>query len=411
MSNATLTCPYCNASLTVPAGAAAEQRIVCPRCGDAFPLRPTDTIANRAPASLENGIVPKPATSFPEAALPVRRSNRAIAALVLGVMLLMAGIGLAFMLMTQAQRRAQDTNRPPRRPGKQLGVPELSGPPSVESIPPDKLEALGYLPADVNFLAAVRLPELLAYPLGVQMLREPLRLGDADYRLHDLPGWLGLRADDLDHMVLGVRVKKDVIPPFYLVIRTLQPYEEEPLRQRLKGKRVASADKKKIFAFRLPRGNLTLHVWCAEERTLVLSLFPDQLEALPSQPVAGLRQFAPEIRALLTERREAVAPLWLAGHSSDWSATLAAPLLSRLKKEEAAKLASLRTFGLWIVPDQSLAVKGVFACKDEAGARELEEYVRSRSRPEAHLKTAQDGPWLTLQFQTEPDFLTRWMKH
>jgi hypothetical protein len=330
-----------------------------------------------------------------------------LAALVIGLMLLMAGGGLAFMLMTQAQRRAQDVSWPPRRPGKQLGVAEEENPPLVASVAPDKLAALAYLPSDVNFLAAARIPELSAHPLGAQLLRQPLKIGGAEHPLSELPSWLGLRLEDIDHLVLGVRVQNDLVPPFYLVFRTVQPYDAERVRQRLKATRAPGTGKKRLYAFRAPRWNVPLSVWFADERTMVLALVAAQLEALPNEPVADLEQFDAEIRTVLKERREAAAPLWLAGHSSDWSKTLAARFLTRMKKEDWRKLSSLRTFGIWIVPEKTLSIKGVFACKDEAGTRQLDEYLRSLPGPEAQVKTARDGVWLLLQFQGGPDLLTR----
>jgi hypothetical protein len=407
----TLTCPYCNASLGIQAGWSAGQRIVCPRCGDSFPLRFSDSFTDRQPASLptETGITTN--APAPEVSLPSRWSNRLVAGIVLGVMFLMAGGSLIFMLMTQEQRRAYDTNRPPRRPGKQRGVPlEDNVPPSVASVAPDKLAALGYLPSAVNFLFAARIPELLASPLGTNVLTTPIKLGETQFRLESLLAWLGLHLDEVDHLVFAARIDDAVPPPFYIVYRTNQPYDEEKLRQRLKGTHVPSSSRKTLYAFRIPQQDIQLNAWFADQRTVVLSLFADQLESLPSQPVEDLQQLPDELRTVLTQRREPVAPVWIAGHSRDWNKTWAALFLNRMKKEDAGKLASLRTFGIWIVPDDSLTIKGVFACKEEAGARGLEEYFRSLRGPDADFKTALDGIWLTLQFHTGPDFLTRMLK-
>ncbi len=412
MSTTPLSCPYCNASIDLPAETSASGRIDCPRCGDSFAIRPADAVVNRlhpttssfasGPAAYSD-LSPVPALDVPS-----RRSNGRLAAIAVGVMLLVAGVGLAFMLKTQAQRRIQDTVRPARRPFKQPGVPELSGVPVVESVAPDRLEALGYLPADVNLLVAARIPELAANSIGARMLREPLKIGGAEQRLADLPSWVGLQAEEIDHLVLGARIKDDIVPPFYLVIRTVRPHDAEELRKRLnKSKRVASASKKKLFEFRPLKRDIPVHAWFADERTVVLALIAEQLESLPNEPVAELRQFAPELRRVLRERRELVAPIWMAGHSPDWTKTLAAKLSIGLKKDDWGKLASLRTFGIWIVPDKSLAVKGIFSCKDEAGARVLDTYFRSLSVPDSNFKSALDDSWLTVQFQAGPGFLAR----
>jgi hypothetical protein len=412
-----LTCPYCNASLGPQANRTAGQFIVCPRCGDSFPLRFSDSFTDRPPPSRssETGIAADAPAK--EVSLPSRWSNRLIAGVVLGVMFFMAGGSLVFMLMTQEQRRAYDTSRPPRRPGKQRGFPEVEAVPVVASVAPDKLAGLGYLPSGVNLLLAARIPELLASPLGMQMLRDPIKVGGAIVRLESLPQWLGFRLEDIDHIVFAARIDEAVPPPFYVVLRTIQPYEEERLRKHLKGTRVPSPSKKMLYTFRIPQQDIQLTAWFADVHTVMLGLFADQLEALSSERIADLRQFSTELRTVLKQRREPVAPAWIAAHSRDWSKTWAAMFLNRMTKEDFAKLAPLQTFGIFLVPtlregphEEILVVKGAFACKDESGARSLEEYLRALHGRDADFKTALDGPWLALQFQTSSDFLARVLK-
>src|SRR5207244_1963463 len=107
---------------------------------------------------------------------------------------------------------------------------------------------------------------------------------------------------------------------------------------------------------------------------------------------------------------EPVAPAWIVGHSRDWGKTSAVKLLNP-KKEVLNQLSPLRTFGLWLVPEKSLEVKGVFGCKDEAAARKLETYFHSLpGGDEPNFKTALDGHWLNLQYQAGPEFLSRLLK-
>src|SRR6516165_5552178 len=145
MTTAAPTCPYCNAAITVQPGMKTGQRMACPRCGDSFALPPLDGIMDRPnPTSSANTAITNtaPPTLPPTpSSVTARRPNHIVAALVLGTMLVMAGGGLTFMLYTQSVRRGHDTNRPPRRPGRQPGVPEPKLAPSV-SVSPDKLAAL-----------------------------------------------------------------------------------------------------------------------------------------------------------------------------------------------------------------------------------------------------------------------------
>jgi hypothetical protein len=415
MPSENLTCPYCNAAIGVSPNLSAGQRIVCPRCGDSFPLRPADSFTGQVPPTAETAITDRPTVANPtlpalDPRLRSRRSLGLFAALVVGVMLLMAGVGLAFMLMTQQQRRAYDTNRPPRRPGKQRGVPEPENPTVVAAVAPDRLVALRYLPEGVNFLVAARFPELKATTAGARLLHEPLfRFAEKDYRLDRLPAWVGLSVDDIDHIVFAAQLDDALDPRFYLVVRTAGPYDEEQLRERLKARRDRKAVKKPVYTFS-PWENVSLSLWCAGPQTLIVAPFADLLDSLPDQPAGDLQRLPRDVRSVLTERREPVAPLWLAGHSRDWTKTPAGIVLGGLKKQQLRRIADLRTFGVWFVPDKLLGVRGVLECKDSASAHALDEWFHSLDGRETKLKTAQDGPWLLLQWQTEPDFLSRMTK-
>jgi hypothetical protein len=106
-----------------------------------------------------------------------------------------------------------------------------------------------------------------------------------------------------------------------------------------------------------------------------------------------------------------VAPAWIVGHSRQWSKTTAGKVLGGMKKEDREKLAPLQTFAVWLVPEQVLVVKGVFGCKDAASARGLEAYFHKlHGGDDPNFKTALDDAWLTLQWRTSPDFLSRLLK-
>src|SRR5450755_2124634 len=96
----TMTCPFCNAVIPPMPGLVVGQRIACPRCGEGFavshvPVGEVGLSIAQVPDRL--GPIPKPV-----------RANRIIGGLVLGVMLLMAGVGLAYALATVQMRRDHD---------------------------------------------------------------------------------------------------------------------------------------------------------------------------------------------------------------------------------------------------------------------------------------------------------------
>ncbi len=164
MNNEPLACPYCNALVPLDAGAVVGQRVPCPRCGEAFTLRqppPVGDVFRRASSRRQ---------SISTAAGPRRRSRRvhrrleagarttgSWQAVVLGVMGLMAAIGLAYALYTQPTRRAYDTALPP--PPRRSPLADLPAPAPVVTAPA-ALEALRWLPPDCTLIAGVQLTEL-----------------------------------------------------------------------------------------------------------------------------------------------------------------------------------------------------------------------------------------------------------
>src|SRR5437870_4767120 len=131
MDTRVTACPFCNATVPLPVTLPASQKIPCPRCGESVPVRP----------STLNGVVSPPVASSP-AVSQVRLatpawSNRKVAAIVLGIMALMAAISLVYALRTTELRRSHDFLPEPPAP-----------PPVVTTTPPIELTGLGYLPAN-----------------------------------------------------------------------------------------------------------------------------------------------------------------------------------------------------------------------------------------------------------------------
>jgi uncharacterized protein YbaR (Trm112 family) len=401
---ASLACPYCNSTVTVPAGTAAGQRVTCPRCGDAFTLRESVPAADDA---IQTGASQTGVQLAPERAPPDvgrrRWSNRTVGATVLGFMVFMAMAGLALALWTVKDRRAHDTGLK-ARPHRPLAPPfEAPAEPPAAAVAPDKLEALGYLPPGTDVVAALHMAELLALPAGQQLLRQPIPIGGGQYQAETLAGWTGLRPEDLDHLVVGMKMDESVPPRVLLVARTRAPFDRDQLRSRLAGERLANASKKGTFLFWSPGRQVQLAMYCPDDRTAVVApLSADHLQAVPDRPVADLEQLPEKLREVLRQRRELGSPAWLAGHVEDWARSPTKWVLPRLKKEAADRLTSLRTFAVFVQLERGLTVKAALRCKDAAAARALDDYLHGLPwAAKASWKTALDGPWLNVQVQTD----------
>jgi hypothetical protein len=398
MNAAPLACPYCNASVTVAPGTAAGRRVSCPRCGDAF------TLLQSVPGETEAGIrqTPElPPVDLGRVVLPPRRSNARVLVLILAVMAGMAAVALGFALKTQPDRRANDAGitRKARRapqPAPEEPVPAATA--------PDKLEALGYLPPDTAVIVGAHVADLLATPAGRPLLQAADQPGKMDLKIAEWIGWMGLRLEDVDHLVAGLAPDSGlVLLPFRfrVVARTREAFDLEQLRVRLNGQRAAGFGNKGIFRYSAPGGKLPLAMYCPDNHTVVIALLDAHLASVPATPVVGLAQFREEVRTVLRERREPGSQLWAAGHVENGNTMGLNRLLQKLPKEERDLLAQVRTFGVWVQFDGGVMVKASLHFQDAARARALDELLHAPERARLNLKTAVDGPWVSVQLRTD----------
>jgi hypothetical protein len=393
MPTESVACPFCNALVPVPPGAAEGRRVDCPRCGESFALRLGGITT--APAALA-------AADFPRRPL---RSNSLLAAAVLGVMALMAAVGLIFALHTQKDRRAHDTALP--RKSRRPALEDQPLPQQAEPDTADRLAALGYLPPRTNVVAAVRLAELLRQPAGKALLDEPFTVGSAEIRLGETARWAGLALQDIDHLAVGLRADEPL--SVLLVVRARQPYDAEKVRAALRaGHRIAGKPGgPAVYPFTLAPVNLPAVLACPDERTLLIGLVESSL-AQTRQP-AGANDLPAEIRAALRERVEPDALAWVAGHVEDWGKTAAPSLLERLGPEVRDGLLRVRTFAAWVRPGEPPAATADLLCADEAAARRLEESLR-KAKGEGGAEVGRDGAWVTARRRAGPDDWRRWLR-
>jgi hypothetical protein len=280
----TVPCPYCNAPVPVTQG---EQRVICPRCEE------TVTVGDAAMSSPNAAI---------DAAIQTNagpgKANRAIAGLVVAVMLGMAALGLAFALRTQPFRRANDT--------KGAQPPELV----VESkpAPPAEWPGLGHLPDDVQVIAGIRVAAAKESASGRAMLAA---LGISDTNQARV---LGLELDAIEHAMIGASLR--ALPPRVTVVVDKQG------RRRITNsgseiRRVTEHHGKTLLRQRLWPNGPDGVMWEADPHTLVAALLPEDFDRVPAKPQAGLARFAAPLPDLITQRVDPAALAWLVAAVDD----------------------------------------------------------------------------------------------
>lgn len=342
-----LACPYCNAFVRVPADLVAGQRLPCPRCGEVFPYRP------RA----ENGSTvgqPVQATAvYPSAAGLLtarrRRPNWLIAVSVLGLMAVMAGVGLFWSLKTVPDRRGRDRKEP-----------------------------VGYLPSDCDLVLGVHVTKLLEASAGRDLTRE-LDQTLAAAHLPPFQHWTGLRWDEVDQAFLGVRLTDRLLPRLIMVVQTRDTYDAEKLRAALKVSRSVERGQKTLYRFQPGEAAFELELWCPSETILVVGLAADNdLDAVPLTPYSGVAHLPAWMQALLLDPTGKNAQAWVLAHSDDWKKALDKSLLlllARLPERDKARLTTVQTLALWLRFDEDIRSTMALKCSSIDGARGLREQL------------------------------------
>jgi hypothetical protein len=333
-----------------------------------------------------------------------------VARVVLGVMGVMAAIGLTFAWYTTEARRKRDHPDPAANPGS----------PRVIAIAPAKLPALGYLPSDTNIVVGVHVAELMGNAASRGFLAQ-LRSGPAGAAINSVEQWTGLKREDLDHAILGLKIDDRILPRATLVVQTRQPYEAAKVREALKAGRRTERGKRTLYRFALHQPALDGVLWCAGERTLVVSLLPEDLDEVPLTPLPDVTRFAPPVRKLLTEMGEGTQA-WIVGRVNDLQKVLdPQPLpgipqfsLPGLPKQDREVLAKVRTLGAWLQWDSEVAGRVAIECTDPAAAQALTDYLEKKDSKSFaswldlspfNLVWKREGTWSTGQGRTTAEAL------
>lgn len=413
MNAVTRPCPYCNADAIITPGSRDGQRLPCPRCGETFVYRGPNILG-------EPPIIPRNIVA------PPRRSNRSIAAVVLGVMTLAATLGIVYALATVGFRRNND--RPTKDTAEALAV--------VRRVDPRDLAGIRYLPGDVNLIAAIHVAEILGEPNGRKFLArfrptELLPRNAGAEVANNLEKWTGLKLEDIDHIVIGMSVEGRLTPRVTLVAQSRRRCDPATVRAALKANSSPEPGGREVYRFKPDRPLEALWpealVWFADERTVVVAVPPEDRKAALPEPAAGIEHLSRAMKKLLTERLESGTQAWVAGHADDWNKTGVKLLLLAAPVKERQALEKMRSFaaGVQFAPEPT--VRAAFEGADEAAAERLEKYLVPPagerkplrllgSQPEAadlgrelaeSLKADRAGTWVTLQARARPETLRK----
>ncbi|HVK08850.1 MAG TPA: hypothetical protein VM597_08755, partial [Gemmataceae bacterium] len=335
-----VSCPYCNAGVSL-AAVPPTGRAVCPRCGEAFPIRQSDTDgAPRLPAASHNGepVVP-PQSVLGEG--PPGRSLRSPALLGVALGLVVLGVGLYAVYRYPGGRVTDPTGPDPAK--------------STATIPPAALAGLAYLPTETNIAFAVQPGPILAN--AARTNADPrgafATVGVPDRVLAALDR-LGFKPEQIDHAVGGLTVAGDRSLKVVVALRLREPVaDRSAFLKRLQATQTTAASGQTRYSVDV---GWPMVMSNPDPRTYLFALDPTDLEP----PV----RTGPPDAHLPTGLRESLGQLspasfaWAATDADDWAANPGLKVLAALAKrpELPARLAGLRAaaVGVSLEPEPRL---------------------------------------------------------
>jgi hypothetical protein len=346
------TCPYCNANLPANLQPVRGRGLVCPRCQEVLPHS----------AAAVPGTVQAAAEGF-EPSRP-RPSSSRVAAYVLSLMFVMAAIGFTFAWYTTSTRRARD---------RQADQPD-SGTIRRVVLAPAALPGLGYIPGDVNIILGLNVAEAAGQEDSLRFLHAVRTLAGvpAGPKLESLLTQLW---DQVDHVILGVRVEDQLLPRFTLVIQSLRTIPQESVLSSLKGQRKEHG-KRTVYTFPLESVGIDGTLWIADDHTLVITRAPADLDAAPLKLAPGIDRFNSDLQEVFRDSLPAGVLFWLAAATRHGDQVLA-PLvqIGALAQADAATLAPLQKLGLWFRVDNKLVMEANADLSNEQAASKFKAYL------------------------------------
>ncbi|HET6573914.1 MAG TPA: hypothetical protein VFG68_09960 [Fimbriiglobus sp.] len=369
-----LSCPYCNAGVSL-AEAPPTGRAVCPRCGEAFPVRtPVGDDEPRPP------VAPQWSVSGEG---PPGRSLRSPALLGAALGLIILGVGLYAVY---------------RRPGGRPTDP--TGPGAAKStatVPPAALAGLAYLPAETTVAFAVQPGPLVAHAGRTQAdPRAALAASGVPDRVLAALDRLGLKPEQIDHIVGGLTLTGNQPLKVVVVLVLREPLtDRSDFLKRLRAIQTTAASGQVRYGADL--GGVAMTMTNPDPRTYLFALDPADLEppARTGPPGAHLPAGLRESLARLSPASVA----WAATDADDWSANPALKVVAALAKRPdlPARLAGVRAVAVGVSLEPELRLTAAVRATSPDAASKLKARVTDTLADRADLQVRSEGAWVTVE--------------
>ncbi|MBI2804755.1 MAG: hypothetical protein HYX68_07195 [Planctomycetes bacterium] len=396
IESTSVLCPFCNAILPALAASPREDRVPCPRCGEAVPAGRWRV--DPAAGQVRAGPPPAPNPGSETAGVP---GTRKTAFIVLGTMLVMATLAASYALWTTQLRRSRDP-RPILDPIKYRRPLELPG--------------MGYLPKDADIVIGLQIAECLNdAEVGKPLLDEPRPAG-LDWVVKQTTRMTGTDLKDLDHILVAASL--DVkSPQLTMIVRTRRIIALEKIADARPAKSSLYQDLP-LYEFNLNPVAAAL-VWCVDKKTAICVV---RLDAATSVHLAGLSQTPRPVEQILAEPLRDVLKQRLAKYQFAWAVgrlDRLAGLTDLLAFLPVAKapfkmLQGVRTFGLGLEPIEGLTMNGHFLMRDAKAAEAFQKKLAkvtiagAASQKVIPPPPAPAEPWVSWQLRGDAAALRGW---
>jgi hypothetical protein len=302
----------------------------------------------------------------PEISPGLRAANRRLALGILLGMVALAAITIFAGLKSMPGRRARDARDP-----------------------------MAYLPADSNLVAMVEVSKVLQDEAGNELFND-FHIGGIG--IAQVERWSGLARKELGILVVASHVDRQPVPRTVLVIQTLHPHPEKGVGSqgskasdgRLASPTVLRGDKR-LYQVAGEAGTPAAYLWCAAETVFVITLDPEDFDAVPDEPHRGLDYLDRDLCRLLIDRVPKDAEAFVAAHGKEWNKTSLSPYVDPFLGSASSN--SLSDFCFWARFDKKIELGGSCRIASQQGMQAAGQLLKSHLNERVNATQTSDG-WM-----------------